>query len=38
MVKEEPNLRHGPQDSYHDQVFKNEIDDLINITQGHYDQ
>ncbi|KAJ6614647.1 hypothetical protein B0H10DRAFT_2263133 [Mycena sp. CBHHK59/15] len=37
MVKDEPNLRHGPKDSFHDQVFEQEINDLINITQSHYE-
>ncbi|KAJ8518730.1 hypothetical protein ONZ45_g4251 [Pleurotus djamor] len=36
MVKDAANLRHGPKNSYHDQVFEHEINDLINITQGHY--
>ncbi|KAJ7284737.1 hypothetical protein C8J57DRAFT_1289471 [Mycena rebaudengoi] len=37
MVNDEPNLRHGPKDSYHDIVFEQEINDLINITQSHYE-
>jgi leucyl-tRNA synthetase len=37
MVKEEPNLRHGPKDLYHDLVFEQEVNDLINITQTHYE-
>jgi len=36
MIKEEPNLRHGPR-TYHDKVFEEEINDLINITKGHYE-
>ncbi|KAJ3727805.1 hypothetical protein C8R42DRAFT_348132 [Lentinula raphanica] len=36
IIKDEANLRHGPF-NYHDLVFENEINDLINITQGHYD-
>ncbi|KAJ3773317.1 hypothetical protein FB446DRAFT_733499 [Lentinula raphanica] len=36
IIKDEVNLRHGPF-NYHDLVFENEINDLINITQGHYD-
>ncbi|KAK0189731.1 hypothetical protein F5146DRAFT_1139201 [Armillaria mellea] len=35
MVAEEKNLRHGEK-LYHDQVFEEEINDLINITQSHY--
>lgn len=37
MINDEPNLRHGARNSYHDQVFEQEINDLINITQTHYD-
>ncbi|KAF8201405.1 hypothetical protein BJ912DRAFT_500295 [Pholiota molesta] len=37
MVKDQANLRHGPR-TYHDQVFEQEINDLINITQSHYDK
>jgi leucyl-tRNA synthetase len=36
MVKDQANLRHGPR-NYHDQVFENEVNDLINITQSHYE-
>ncbi|KAE9389558.1 P-loop containing nucleoside triphosphate hydrolase protein [Gymnopus androsaceus JB14] len=36
MIKDEANLRRG-QFNYHDQVFENEVNDLINITQTHYD-
>ncbi|KAJ3929636.1 MAG: hypothetical protein NXY57DRAFT_397183 [Lentinula lateritia] len=36
MIKDEANLRHGPR-NYHDEVFENEINDLINTTQTHYD-
>jgi len=36
MVKDKENLRHG-QRSYHDDVFETEINDLINITQSHYE-
>lgn len=36
MVSPEANLRQGPR-NYHDQVFAQEISDLINITQSHYD-
>lgn len=36
MFKEEANLRHGAL-NYHDKVFENEVNDLINITQTHYD-
>lgn len=37
MIKDEPNLRHGPR-TYHDKVFEEEINDLINITRGHYEK
>ncbi|KAK7055247.1 hypothetical protein R3P38DRAFT_3385345 [Favolaschia claudopus] len=37
MLKEAPNLRQGPKTSYHDKVFEHEINDLINITQSHYE-
>jgi len=36
MIKDEANLRHGPR-TYHDDVFEEEINDLINITKGHYE-
>ncbi|KAJ6478559.1 hypothetical protein C8R47DRAFT_1138813 [Mycena vitilis] len=36
MVQEQPNLRQGPKNLYHDLVFEQEINELINITQGHY--
>ncbi len=36
MVNDQANLRHGPR-TYHDQVFEQEINDLINITQSHYE-
>jgi leucyl-tRNA synthetase len=37
MIKEEPNMRQGPRDSYHDRAFEDEINELINITQTHYE-
>ncbi|KAJ7163222.1 hypothetical protein C8R46DRAFT_1193733 [Mycena filopes] len=37
MVKDEPNLRHGPKNLYHDLVFEQEISELINVTQSHYE-
>jgi leucyl-tRNA synthetase len=37
MIKDEANLRHGARNSYHDRVFEEEINDLINITQSHYE-
>ncbi|KAF8133142.1 hypothetical protein K438DRAFT_1947775 [Mycena galopus ATCC 62051] len=37
MVQDEPNLRHGPKNLYHDLVFEQEINDLINVTQLHYE-
>lgn len=36
MVKDEANLRNGPR-TYHDDVFENEINELINVTQSHYE-
>ncbi|KAF9477975.1 Nucleotidylyl transferase [Pholiota conissans] len=36
MVKDQANLRHGPR-NYHDQVFEQEINGLINTTQTHYE-
>ncbi|TFK69763.1 leucyl-tRNA synthetase [Pluteus cervinus] len=37
MVKDVPNLRHGPKDSYHDKIFEHEINELIKVTQSHYE-
>ncbi|KAF7297088.1 hypothetical protein MIND_00941700 [Mycena indigotica] len=37
MVKEQANLRHGPKSSYHDKVFEHEVNELVNITQSHYE-
>jgi leucyl-tRNA synthetase len=37
MIKDEPNLRHGPL-TYHDKVFEEEVNDLINITKSHYEK
>ncbi|KAJ7058263.1 hypothetical protein C8F01DRAFT_1150205 [Mycena amicta] len=37
MVKDQANLRQGPKNSYHDKVFEQEVNDLINITQSHYE-
>ncbi|RXW20600.1 hypothetical protein EST38_g5264 [Candolleomyces aberdarensis] len=36
MVKDQANSRTGPR-NYHDTVFKNEVNDLINITHSHYE-
>lgn len=36
MVKDAPNMRQGPR-NYHDSVFEHEVNELINITQGHYE-
>jgi len=36
MFSPEANLRHGPR-NYHDEVFLQEINNLINITQSHYE-
>lgn len=35
MIKELPKLR--KEVTYHDKVFENEINELITITQGHYE-
>ena len=37
MTKEGTGLRKGPKDSYHDKVFEEEINNLINITKEQYD-
>jgi leucyl-tRNA synthetase len=37
MIKDASILRQGPRDSYHDRVFEEEINDLIDITQSHYE-
>ncbi|KDR73628.1 hypothetical protein GALMADRAFT_251386 [Galerina marginata CBS 339.88] len=36
MVKDQANLRHGPR-NYHDNVFEQEVNELINVTQSHYE-
>ncbi|KAG7088680.1 hypothetical protein E1B28_012651 [Marasmius oreades] len=36
MLKDH-SLRNGPRNSYHDKVFEHEVNELINITKGHYD-
>lgn len=36
MTKGQSSLRQGPL-SYHDNIFEEEINDLINITKGHYE-
>ncbi|RXW18839.1 hypothetical protein EST38_g7007 [Candolleomyces aberdarensis] len=36
MVKDQANLRTGPR-NYHDTVFENEVNDLINVTHSHYE-
>lgn len=36
MAKDKASLRQGEK-NYHDQVFEQEINDLINITQSHYE-
>ena len=30
-------MRQGPKDSYHDKIFEHEVNELINVTQSHYD-
>ena len=37
MTKDAAGLRTGPKDSYHDKVFEEEINNLINVTKEHYD-
>jgi leucyl-tRNA synthetase len=36
MIKDDAKLRQGEQ-NYHDMIFVNEINELINVTQGHYE-
>ncbi|KIL65368.1 hypothetical protein M378DRAFT_125552 [Amanita muscaria Koide BX008] len=36
MVKDKDKLRHGER-TYHDEIFENEVNELINITQSHYE-
>ncbi len=36
MTKEGAGLRTGPKDSYHDKVFEEDINNLINITKEQY--
>lgn len=36
MVENQSKLRTGPR-NFHDDVFENEVNDLINITKSHYD-
>ena len=36
MTKEGAGLRTGPKNSYHDKVFEEEINNLINITNEQY--
>lgn len=37
MTKDAAGLRTGPKDSYHDKVFEEEINNLINTTKEHYE-
>ena len=37
MTKDAAGLRTGPKDSYHDKVFEDEINNLINVTKEHYE-
>ncbi|EIM84266.1 leucyl-tRNA synthetase [Stereum hirsutum FP-91666 SS1] len=37
MVKDQTGLRTGPKSSFHDKIFEEEINNLINITQSHYE-
>jgi len=36
MIKNESSLRTGEK-QYHDRVFEEEINELINVTQQHYE-
>jgi hypothetical protein len=38
MMKESAGLRTGPKNSYHDKVFEEEINNLINITNEQYEK
>jgi leucyl-tRNA synthetase len=38
MTKEGAGLRTGPKSSYHDKVFEEEINNLINITKEQYEK
>jgi hypothetical protein len=38
MTKEGAGLRTGPKNSYHDKVFEEEINNLINITNEQYEK
>ena len=37
MTNDASGLRTGPKDSYHDKVFEEEVNNLINITKEHYE-
>lgn len=37
MIQEESKLRQGPR-NYHDRVFEEEVNDLINITKRCYEE
>ena len=37
-MKEGAGLRTGPKNSYHDKVFEEEINNLINITNEQYEK
>ncbi|KAG5339737.1 hypothetical protein C0989_003925 [Termitomyces sp. Mn162] len=36
IIKDEASLRSGPR-NYHDNIFEHEMNELINVTQGHYE-
>jgi leucyl-tRNA synthetase len=38
MTKEGAGLRTGPKNSYHDKVFEEEVNNLINITNEQYEK
>lgn len=38
MTIERTGLRTGPKNSYHDKVFEEEINNLINITKEQYEK
>ena len=37
-MKEGAGLRTGPKNSYHDKVFEEEVNNLINITKEQYEK
>ena len=37
MFKSKDSLRQGPRNSFYDKVFEQEVNELINVTQSHYE-